>query len=81
MGGASSLWYSQEKRKVLIMNYEHDYMQSKFYINFFTGLSNCLLKKDIKINESIGFSFDKMEYNDLEFSLWVKYYKIVLNIY
>lgn len=32
MGGASSLWYSQEKRKVLIMNYEYDYMQSK--LNF-----------------------------------------------
>jgi hypothetical protein len=32
MGGASSLWYSKEKRKVLIMNFEYDYMQSKIKI-------------------------------------------------
>ena len=32
MGGASSLWYSKEKRKVLIMSFEEFYTQSIYYI-------------------------------------------------
>jgi hypothetical protein len=34
-------------------------------------MSNCLIKKDVTINESMGFLCEKLEYSELDLSLWV----------
>ena len=61
MGNNHLHWFDESKRKVLVMSFEEDYLKQ---------IGNKLSKKDIKINDAIGFTNDDIQYNKLSLKLW-----------
>ena len=61
MGNNHLKWFDESKRKVLILAFEEDYLNK---------IAKVLSKKDIKINDSIGFQSDDIIYSKLSLKLW-----------
>jgi ribosome recycling factor len=67
MGNNHEKWYDQSKRKILIMAFEDKYINS---------IAKAISKKEITVNNSIGFSDDEIYYNNLSLKL---YYLTTIN--
>ena len=61
MGNNHLHWFGESKRKVLVMSFEEDYLKQ---------IATSLSKKEIKINDAIGFTNDDIKYNKLSLKLW-----------
>ena len=54
-------WFDESKRKVLILCFENSYLKK---------ISNIISKKEIEIDDSIGFLNDDIVYKKLSLKLW-----------
>ena len=54
-------WFDQSKRKILILCFENYYLKK---------ISTFISKKEIEINDSVGFLNDDIEYKKLSLKLW-----------
>ncbi len=54
-------WFDQSKRKILILCFENYYLKK---------ISTFISKKEIQINDSVGFLNDDIEYKKLSLKLW-----------
>ena len=54
-------WFDQSKRKILILCFENYYLKK---------ISTFISKKEIEINDSVGFLNDDIEYKKLSLKFW-----------
>ena len=61
MGNNHLQWFDESKRKVLVISFDKYYLEQ---------ISKHISNKDIKIDDSIGFKSDDVEYNKFSIRLW-----------